>query len=90
MDNKSRKDNRNDSRGNEGKARGVKVRGAAGSSEEKTSSMNVQSLKEMNITSLINYSKSIGLKDVSSLKKQEIIFKILESQSERKIDIYGE
>ena len=90
MDNKSGKNNRNDSRGSVEKTRRAKGGVAAKSSEEKISSMNVQSLKEMNITTLINYSKSIGLVDVSSLKKQEIIFRILESQSERKIDIYGE
>lgn len=54
------------------------------------SSMNVQELKEMGITALINYAKSLNIPDVSSLKKQEIIFKILESQSESKVEIYGE
>jgi transcription termination factor Rho len=54
------------------------------------SSMNVQELKEMNITALIKYAQSIGLADVSALKKQEIIYRILESQSEQKVEIYGE
>lgn len=54
------------------------------------SSMNVQELKEMNITSLIKYAQSIGLADVTALKKQEIIYRILESQSEQKVEIYGE
>jgi len=54
------------------------------------SSMNVQDLKEMSIISLIKYAQSVGLADVSALKKQEIIYKILESQSEQKIEIYGE
>jgi transcription termination factor Rho len=53
-------------------------------------SINVQKLKEMNITVLMDYAKSIGLQSVSALKKQEIIFKILESQSEQKVDIYCE
>ncbi|MBX9830782.1 transcription termination factor Rho [Candidatus Babeliales bacterium] len=52
--------------------------------------MNVQELKSMGITSLIAYANDIGLPDISSLKKQEIIFKILESQSDKKIDIFGE
>jgi len=55
-----------------------------------TQSMNVRDLKEMNITQLIAYAQDVGIADVSSLKKQEIIFKILEQQSERKIEIFGE
>lgn len=54
------------------------------------SSINVQELKEMGITALNEYAQSIGIPDVSSLKKQEIIFKILESQSEQRVEIYGE
>lgn len=53
-------------------------------------SMNVQELKEMNITNLISYAQDIGLPDVAALKKQEIIFRILESQSEQRIEIFGE
>jgi transcription termination factor Rho len=53
-------------------------------------SINVQSLKEMNITDLMSYAKKFGIPDVGSLKKQEIIFKILESQSEQTVEIYGE
>ena len=53
-------------------------------------SMNVQELKEMPITRLIKYAQDIGIPDVASLKKQEIIFRILESQSDKKIEIYGE
>jgi len=53
-------------------------------------SMNVQELKEMSIIKLINYAQQIGIPEVTALKKQEIIFKILESQSEKKIEIFGE
>jgi len=55
-----------------------------------TQSMNVRDLKEMNITQLMAYAQEVGIADVSSLKKQEIIFKILEMQSEKKIEIFGE
>jgi len=58
--------------------------------QQPKSSMNVQDLKEMSIIALIKYAQSVGLADVSALKKQEIIYKILESQSEQKIEIYGE
>lgn len=54
------------------------------------SSVNVQELKEMNITSLIAYAQEHGVSDVASLKKQEIIFKILETQSDQRVDIWCE
>ena len=53
-------------------------------------SMNVQELKEMSIIKLIAYAQQIGIPEATSLKKQEIIFKILESQSEKRIEIFGE
>jgi transcription termination factor Rho len=53
-------------------------------------SINVQDLKEMPITNLIQYASNLGIPDVASLKKQEIIFKILESQSEQRVEIFGE
>ena len=53
-------------------------------------SINVQTLKQMGITELIAYSQGLGLKDIASLKKQEIIFKILELQSEQRVEIWGE
>jgi len=53
-------------------------------------SMNVQELKEMNIRELIAYAERLKIPHIGSLKKQEIIFKILESQSELGIQIFGE
>ena len=70
------KDNNNNNRSN--------------SSNGPKTSVSVQSLKEMNITDLMEYAKNIGIPDVYSLKKQEIIFRILETQSERNVEIYGE
>lgn len=58
--------------------------------QQPKTSINVQSLKEMSITDLMDYAKKFGIPDVASLKKQEIIFKILESQSEQNVEIYGE
>jgi len=55
-----------------------------------TTSMNVQELKEMPINKLVKYAQNLGIPDVAPLKKQEIIFRILESQSDKKIEIYGE
>ena len=53
-------------------------------------SINVQELKEMGITELIKYAQNLGIPDVTSLRKQEIIFRILELQSEKKVEIFGE
>lgn len=52
-------------------------------------SINVQELKEMSIIKLIPYAQALNIPDIASMKKQEIIFRILESQSE-KMEIYGE
>lgn len=53
-------------------------------------SMNMQELREMNIIKLIAYAQQIGLPDVAALKKQEIIYKILESQAEKRVEIFCE
>lgn len=52
-------------------------------------SIYVSQLKDMGITELIEYAANIGLKDCSSLKKQEIIFRIIEKEI-RHADIIGE
>jgi len=53
-------------------------------------SINVQELKEMNITALVAYAQELSIPEVTSLKKQEIIFKILESQSDQRVEIWCE
>jgi transcription termination factor Rho len=55
-----------------------------------TQSMNVQTLKNMGINELVQYAQSAGISDVTTLRRQEIIFKILELQSEKNIEIFGE
>ena len=52
--------------------------------------INVQTLKEMSTTELLAYADKVGVVNSSSLRKQEIIFKILESQSEKRAEIFGE
>lgn len=84
--NKPNGKSRNTSKPNSKNANGKK---AATNNTPKTS-INVQALKEMSITELMSYAKKFGIPDVGSLKKQEIIFKILESQSEQNVEIYGE
>lgn len=65
------------------------IEDAQNSTKEKVS-IDVQVLKEMNITNLISYAQGLGIQGVASLKKQEIIFKILEAQSDQRVEIYGE
>ncbi len=52
--------------------------------------INVQELKEMPITLLVKYALDLGIKEAPALRKQEVVFKILECQSDKKVDIYGE
>ncbi|PCI73870.1 transcription termination factor Rho [Candidatus Dependentiae bacterium] len=70
--------------------RTVAVKDSSQGNNALKTSINVQELKEMNITTLIKYAESLGILEVVSLKKQEIVFKILESQSDKKVEIYGE
>jgi transcription termination factor Rho len=44
----------------------------------------------MDIISLTKYAQDLNIPDVSSMKKQEVIFRILESQSDQRVEIYGE
>ncbi len=53
-------------------------------------SVDVAELKDMDITRLTDYARSLNIPGVNAMKKQEIIFKILESQSNQKVEIYGE
>jgi len=53
-------------------------------------SINVQELKEMPITKLVKYAQDLGIPGVVTQRKQEIIFRILEAQSDKRIEIYGE
>jgi transcription termination factor Rho len=52
--------------------------------------INVQELKDMSITALIEYAQSLNVPNVTSLKKQEIVFKILELQDQSSVEIYGD
>jgi transcription termination factor Rho len=53
-------------------------------------SINVQELKDMDIIKLTDYATKLGIRSAREMKKQEIIFRILESQSDKRIEIYGE
>ena len=52
--------------------------------------MNISDLKEMNLNSLLNIAKDLGIPSPSGLKKQELIFEILKAQTEKNGLIFAE
>jgi transcription termination factor Rho len=53
-------------------------------------SVSVQELTEMSINGLIEYATKIGIKEPSSLKKQDLVFRIVCVEFERRADVHGE
>jgi len=53
-------------------------------------SVSVQELKEMSIGDLIEYATKIGIKEPSSYKKQDLVFRIVCVELERRADVHGE
>ncbi len=45
--------------------------------------MNISELKEMSIASLVKRAKELKIDSLSGLRKQEVIFKILQAQTEK-------
>jgi transcription termination factor Rho len=54
------------------------------------STMNIVDLKEMTISELSEVAKKLNVNGTSGLRKQELIFKILEAQTEKNGLIFGE
>jgi transcription termination factor Rho len=52
--------------------------------------MNLSELKDKTISDLNNVAKDLGVQGVSGLRKQELIFKILQGQAERDGLIFAE
>jgi len=52
-------------------------------------SLSMQMLKDLNIADLVAYAENIGIANANSLKVQEIIFRIIETES-RRADIHAE
>ncbi len=52
--------------------------------------MNLVELKEKNISQLTNIAKDLKVNSYSGLRKQELIYKILETQTKKNGQIYGE
>jgi transcription termination factor Rho len=59
-------------------------------SNKELSTMNIVELKEMTISELSEVAKKLNVNGTSGLRKQELIFKILEAQTEKNGLIFGE
>jgi transcription termination factor Rho len=52
--------------------------------------LDIAKLKEMNITTLVSVAKDLGVVGASTMRKQELIFKILQAQTEKSGLIFSE
>src|ERR1700745_1214075 len=57
---------------------------------EGAATMDIAQLKEMNISALTQIAKDLNIQGASGLRKQELIFKILEAQTEKNGLIFAE
>ena len=62
----------------------------APSRNEKQKPLNIAELKEMNISGLAKVAKELGMAGATGLRKQELIFKILQAQTEKSGLIFSE
>ncbi|MCA9673307.1 MAG: transcription termination factor Rho [Myxococcales bacterium] len=60
------------------------------SSSKETQPLNLNELKRMNIKDLAMMAQEYGIDGSSNMRRQELIFALLQAQAERKGDIYGE
>jgi transcription termination factor Rho len=58
--------------------------------EVKTKALNIAELKEMNISALAKVAKDLGVAGATGMRKQELIFKILQAQTEQSGLIFSE
>ncbi len=52
--------------------------------------MNLQELKKMTVSQLVQLAKELGISGISGLKKQELIFRVLEGQAQKNGHLFGE
>jgi transcription termination factor Rho len=57
---------------------------------QKTETMDIRTLKEMSISELTQIAKDLGVEGVTGMRKQELIFKILQAQTEKSGLIFAE
>jgi transcription termination factor Rho len=58
--------------------------------DTKTKTLNIAELKEMNISALAKVAKDLGVAGATGMRKQELIFKILQAQTEQSGLIFSE
>jgi transcription termination factor Rho len=58
--------------------------------DTKTKALNIAELKEMNISALAKVAKDLGVAGATGMRKQELIFKILQAQTEQSGLIFSE
>ena len=58
--------------------------------QEETPTLNLAALKEKNITQLNELSKELKIEGTAGLRKQELIFRILQGQAEKSGLIFSE
>ena len=74
-----------------GKPRGPRAQGGNDSVKKAAQiALDIKALKEMNISQLADVAKKLGVEGVSSMRKQELIFKILQVQTEKSGLIFAE
>jgi transcription termination factor Rho len=61
-----------------------------GKGNEKAKSLNIAELKEMNISTLAKVAKDLNVAGATGMRKQELIFKILQAQTEQSGLIFSE
>jgi transcription termination factor Rho len=64
--------------------------GGKGKGNEKAKSLNIAELKEMNISTLAKVAKDLNVAGATGMRKQELIFKILQAQTEQSGLIFSE
>ena len=58
--------------------------------QEQTPALDLAALKELNITQLSEHAKELGVEGTAGLRKQELIFKVLQGQAEKSGLIFSE
>jgi len=57
---------------------------------QSTQVLNLSDLEQMNLSELRSIAQEMGMPGISNLKKQELIFRLLQSQAERQGNIFAE
>jgi transcription termination factor Rho len=57
---------------------------------EKTEKLDIKNLKDMKITELSKLARELNINGISGLKKQDLIFKVLQAQAEKEGLMFGE